>query len=693
MAKINTKKYDKYFSGQGSYYGGDNTLWGSSSFWLGKDFVKNLDTAKLDYMQLAGYKRAISNFVRIVTGKQDIAVHYSSGKQSYTDGKTVVISSKIDDKEFDSTVGLALHEGSHIALTDFKLSNAKLDLHSSHMIDLVASLAGPGTDLLTHAEISSQIKCIVNVIEDRRIDNFVYTTAPGYRGYYQTLYEKYFFSKEIDQALKENLKTDVCWDSYEFHIINLANPNRNLNALPRLKEIWDLISLPTIGRLTSTKEVIDLSIEVYKIIWSQIGNQIVANSVPQPQPSPDQQQSGGDNQGPSNEPQSGGDDNDDSMGGMDLNLDIPMTGTNTQESKSNSKPSTTAKFDKALQKAIQRQKDFMEGNIKKKSLLKKDADDINVISESNINYQDVQFEGQTVKCLVVKGLNRKILGLELVSNSVNIHREQLRRNDIKKDFVAAGIQLGKMLGKRLKTRDEEQSLKTTRMDSGRIDRRLVAELGFGNENVFSHIAHRTTTPAIIHITLDASGSMSGKLWFSAMKTAVAIAKAASMTQSLDCVISLRGTSAGANRNGHPLMWIVYDSRTDGFNVVQNYFRYLDANGSTPEGLCYDAVLKDIIQAAAGKDAFFINVSDGEPGFNGYHGDAAVLHTRNVINKITKSGIEVLSYFVSEHNPATYSRPSASQRRFRDMYGSKASFIDVNNLSLLSKTLNELFVAK
>ena len=689
MAKINTKKYDKYFSGQGSYYGGGSTLWGSSSFWLGKDFVKDLDTVKLDYMQLAGYKRAISNFVRIVTGKQDIAVHYSSGKQSYTDGKTVVISSKIDDKEFDSTVGLALHEGSHIALTDFKLTTQMLDITSNTMLDLMTNLVGKYPDYAVQAEIASQIKCIVNVIEDRRIDNFVYTTAPGYRGYYQSLYEKFFFSKEIDQALKENLKTDVCWDSYEFHIINLANPNRNLSALPRLKEIWDLISLPTIGRLKSTKEVIELSLEVYKIIWSQIGNQLVAGSVPQP--SHDQHHGGGDNQGPSNEVQSGGDDNDDSMGGMDLNLDIPMSGTNTKESNSSTKPTTSAKFDKALQKAIQRQKDFMEGNVKKKSLGKKEADDINVISESNINYQDVQYEGQTVKCLVVKGLNRKILGLELVGNAVNIYREQTRRNDITKDFVAAGIQLGKMLGKRLKTRDEEQSLKTTRMDSGRIDRRLVAELGFGNENVFSHTAHRTTTPSIIHITLDASGSMSGKLWFSAMKTAVAIAKAASMTQSLDCVISLRGTSNKANSYGsHPLMWVVYDSRVDGFNVVQNYFRYLDANGGTPEGLCYDAVLKDIVQSAAGKDAFFINVSDGEPGFDGYHGDAAVLHTRSVINKISKSGIEVLSYFVSERNDH---HSTSAARKFRSMYGSKASFIDVNNLSLLSKSLNDLFVVK
>ena len=72
-----------------------------------------------DLVALAGYKRAISNFVNIVTGRNDIPVTFNSGDDSYTDGKKVVISSNIKDKNFDSIVGLALHEGSHIKLSDF----------------------------------------------------------------------------------------------------------------------------------------------------------------------------------------------------------------------------------------------------------------------------------------------------------------------------------------------------------------------------------------------------------------------------------------------------------------------------------------------------------------------------------------------------------------------------------------------
>ena len=46
---------------------------------------------------------------------------------SYTDGKSVTIAGNIKPETFDQTVGLALHEGSHIAYTDFKTSYDAFD--------------------------------------------------------------------------------------------------------------------------------------------------------------------------------------------------------------------------------------------------------------------------------------------------------------------------------------------------------------------------------------------------------------------------------------------------------------------------------------------------------------------------------------------------------------------------------------
>ena len=100
-----------------------STFWDNQSDDTDVDSFLGLDTETKkgkDLVALAGYKRAISNFVNIVTG-DSIPVVFNSKDESYTDGKKVVIGSNIDDKKFDVAVGLALHEGSHIKLSDFNL--------------------------------------------------------------------------------------------------------------------------------------------------------------------------------------------------------------------------------------------------------------------------------------------------------------------------------------------------------------------------------------------------------------------------------------------------------------------------------------------------------------------------------------------------------------------------------------------
>ncbi len=81
-----------------------------SNFWVGKHF---LDTSKygkdlpnnIDVIELASCKRAVSNFVNIVTNK-DIKVKFETQGSSYTDGDTVTISSKLTDSDFDPIVVL-----------------------------------------------------------------------------------------------------------------------------------------------------------------------------------------------------------------------------------------------------------------------------------------------------------------------------------------------------------------------------------------------------------------------------------------------------------------------------------------------------------------------------------------------------------------------------------------------------------
>ena len=208
-----------------------------SSFWLDNGWDNNTSIFDedepvkkgVDLVALASYRRAISNFVSIVTGESDIKVTFQQNGDSYTDGKSVTISAKLDDKLFDSTVGLALHEGSHIKLSDFDFLK---QLGNNIPQEYVRRAEVFGWD---EFDVKNKIKDLLNYVEDRRIDYFVFSNSPGYKGYYHSMYDKYFHAKVIDKALQTDEYTSLDWDSYIFRIINLTNKNSNLDALPGLR--------------------------------------------------------------------------------------------------------------------------------------------------------------------------------------------------------------------------------------------------------------------------------------------------------------------------------------------------------------------------------------------------------------------------------------------------------------------------
>ena len=135
------------------------------------------------------------------------------------------------------------------------------------------------------------------------------------------------------------------------------------------------------------------------------------------------------------------------------------------------------------------------------------------------------------------------------------------------------------------------------------------------------------------------------------------------------------------------MLIAYDSRKDKFNKIQQLFKYLNPSGTTPEGLCFEAILDDITKNSNGVETYFINFSDGYPGFSNkdiyYSGGAAAKHTALQVKKMQKAGIKVLSYYIS-------SGYGDSMETFMQMYGKTSENVDVSNLIPLTKTLNKLF---
>ena len=676
-----------------------------SSFWMDSDWdTRNTSIfdddeevntkPKTDLVALAGYRRAISNFVTIVTGESDIKVTFNSNDDSYTDGKTVVIGSKLDDKLFDPSVGLALHEGSHIKLSDFNfLKNLENNIPAEYFER--AFKKGYGS----RYEVMSHIKNLLNYVEDRRIDNYVFSTSPGYKGYYHSMYDKYFYSKIVDKALTSTEYTDENMESYMFRIINLTNKNTNLNALNGLRKIWKELDIKNISYLNTTEEAFEVALKMYGVILDNLKDGI--------------EETDEDTGEVTTKPN---DDSDDSGESKELSdeefdrLKKAMESGDVKQGHSNgSEIELTPNQKRQLENAIKKQKKFMDGDIQKKRVTKKESKELKTIEESGMTYEtvgkDLGWDKKGVKCLVVRKLTKALIeesgeydsGLSVLSPH-KYSRYYYGSNSTDTGFVEDGIRLGTVLGRKLQVRGESRETKWTRLDSGKIDKRLISELGFGNERVFNTSFVESYSDAFLHISVDASGSMSGRKWDNTMTSVVAITKAASMIQNVDVVVSIRSTQnvggRGRSSNTVPLILIAYDSRVDKFNKVKNLFAHMKVSGTTPEGLTFEAIMDEIVPTTKDRDSYFLNFSDGMPMFStdgmSYYQSEALNHTKKMVNEMRTRGIKVLSYFIGDSDD--YGRED-TMRDFKIMYGKDAQFVDVTSVTSISKTMNKKFLEK
>ena len=704
--------------------GGTKTDSPFSSFWSDNDWNSRRtefidideDAPKkrgVDHIQLAQYRRAISNFVNIVTGRSDIPVKFQSRDSSYTDGKTVMIGSKIDEKNFDPVVGLALHEGSHIKLSNFDFLK-QLESSIPEEVYLDGEKVGFG-----RFDVRDHVKNLLNYVEDRRIDWYVYSSSPGYKGYYQSMYDKYFHSKIIDKGIKSNEYTDLDWDSYIFRILNLTNKTRRLDVLPGLNKIYDLIFKGgKVKTLTSTEDAFNVALDVYRII--------LENVVPLPQV---------------------GDEN--KMVNSDIDAEIAqalndLDTENYHRERNGLDPLTPEEYGipspdeadyqpeefdpsgnppasdvelsdaqkKQLQNALNKQRDFNNGDNKKVgTLTKKDSAMVQTMEDAGVDKvtagSDIETRGSYdynlgeytmmkngCEVIYVKKLTQSMIDNSLFPYLLRSGGYYFENSP---EWLTDGLSLGTKLGRKLQVRGESRDLKWNRLDAGRIDKRLIAELGFGNSRVFSQTFTESYSDAFLHISVDASGSMSGEKWKNTMTSVVAICKAVDMISNVDVQVSFRSTHAGSGRRGYssgdnPLVLVGYDSRVDKFQKVKKMFPHIYPGGTTPEGLCFEALLKDIVPSTNNRDSYFLNLSDGMPMFSNqnfnYYNDVALDHTKNQVNEFRKMGIKVLSYFVGDSYGG-----DGYMNDFKRMYGSDAEFINLKNVTQISKTMNKKFLEK
>jgi hypothetical protein len=481
-----------------------------SGFWLDKDatsigeafYGRSNTTVKA--LKLRKYQRAIANFVKILA-QRDVPVVFK-GTESYTNNEQVVLATDINDKNFDVSAGLALHEASHLKYTDFKVLKAYLgnvqwqdaDFHEKTMV-----------------------KQILNYVEDRRIDNLVFKSSPGYKAYYHKLYDHYFRTPEIANALKYHCKPD--WDHYMTQLLGMLHPKFNMNSLPGLRDIAAAIDINNIDRLKDTADALEVAKQVYAIMEANIKAAQMPQQDQEDESGEDTKQQAGEGE------QEAGDDSADGPAGSE-NSQNQQGGMDAGAEEDVDTQLTPAE-ERAMKEAIRQAQQLVDGQVEKKQGAHALTTKLKNIQDSPTDFTPVGEGRSGMDCIIHEAYKQAPALAEYVqiseigySDRTQQQRDRLSTlnnilpgtissyaSESQTKHVVEGIQLGTILGRKLLTRREERTLEQNRLRTGRIDAKRIAHAGYGIENIFNQIHVDKYKKANIHLTLDASGSM-GQLY-------------------------------------------------------------------------------------------------------------------------------------------------------------------------------------
>ena len=705
-----------------------------ADFWLDGPIKRRLDEdEEFSADEYIKAKESVAQFVRIMVS-ESIEVKFrdpeSDDDTAHTDGETVTIPGEIGTN-FDATVGTALHEASHIVRSDFGILEGLNDgdavpqdivdklrpkLKKSEIYEAYEQMFGKDDEGINAREQASRaLHSLWNAVEDRWIDNWAYNRRPGYWGYYVAVYNTHWHSDEVSEIfqyddrreevterlesgepLNQVLKAELdespesfhrfCvdalqrldggasesevrqeaidvfsitpdWDSYAFRIINITNSEWNPDALPGLREIWDTFDVHNIGRLDSSEESFEVACDILRIVLEHIEDIYV-------------------------HPKYGG---------------SSSQGSDAENQEEEETPEQGDMPD-GVEDIVEDQLDHMQGEPGEEIDAEK-LEDVRFFESPEVEEREVGENGSendsesrigpspsfddifdvSVSAMFVGSVSESFLQ----ENFEHLGPVSREKNDSTRVAVKEGIKMGKVLGNKLRVFDDKRNTKYTRRRKGKIDDNLLAEIGFSSRLFYTEEVEEYKS-GFLHISVDASGSMDrGDKFERAMKTAVALAQAASMIDNLRCQVSFRSTCNFSGKK--PLLILAYDSTRDSMRYVKNVFPYFEGSGTTPEGLAFETMREEILKASRDRRSYFVNLSDGMPYFTRsgsikYSGGSAHNHTKKEVELLRNAGISVLSYYIG-------SESKDNEDDFREMYGDDSEFINVENITDIRKTMN------
>lgn len=712
----------------------------------GTELLKN-ELSFIELHKLNELRKTVINFCSIILQGKSVDVRYA-GSQSFTDGNVIIISADIV-KNFDTVVGLAMHETSHIRWSNFKLietlSDSLKELAKEYITEIQKKHPTVIKDKTLFEKYSEALvkeitefgRGVQNWIEDRRIDNLALENFPGYLGYYSAFYEQCFRGKPHQEYIEKYNRTGDIFQDYMAYILLSMTPNFKLNALPNLSRIMKLLDVNVLSSAKQDKNI-DTTISVLRIILEEYMMQLGDGSDPNDEEKMKEHMenvsknaeckfsnpSANGNDGPprtftiSNNPGAGGSGEPiDFRPGIDKLVDEngkeidvnKMIGDELKKGRkliedmvdlvndSEKKPNNDGKAKDGMPSK--------DSSSKVKDKTKKTTSSNELYPREHLSVSDAErletwiksqadiFTSDMFDCALLPLIN--ISNLDDKTHPIhNILRISSKVEDGYHDEskqILDAYNLGKSLRPKLKFINMEGKVKITRKLEGKLDRRKLSEFFAGSTRLFYTEKESKGEDFHFHFAIDASGSMGGSKWLSARSVLMTIVSALHGINGISISADMRTNITGRGYSGSmPVTAIIYDSRfSKPHQLLEMLQRMTGTGGDNADGVSIDATRKFLDAVTKKKNKIFINISDGRPSHSSqgksYSGNSAIKHTGDAVQRLRKKGWAATGFYIDDSR----AYDSGYLNDFKKQYGEKSKIISYSDTMEIARTINTM----
>ena len=520
-------------------------------------------------------------------------------KTSCTDGKTVIVSTKVyDDNKIDNNVkldvflGTTIHEFSHILYTD--MAEIRKNRPNKFLFNLF------------------------NTIEDERIE---YNTTQNYPGYANFIGQaKYYY---FDLLYKKAEKQDDLMDVLQNILYIVRYPARvDTKVIYRHQVLFDKIKKVLCDFGNNSKEAYDKAEKIYKLLLDYFKF---------PPPPPEEQQEGDEEQDQSDSSE-GQSDSGEGQEGSDGSSDPQNSKQSSQKqdskdnegsdknSKTQSSPKSGSDEGSAGKKKQEPIKAYTQEEIKQAA--EKLAEQMRrlITSNTSLNSNEIKDEWDSKEiadeCKQIK-------------DDVFIVKQEDYERRYKADFDTVKQHINGLVNTFSKF-FVEQEYRLTGMRRGVLDTNKLAEAYQAVETVYSNKFKRTTPGLDVCVLIDESGSMSGTNIASARKCAILLNEV--FLRLKQCDFYVYGHTADNRHMGEVTINVYRDHWNRNRYALGNVESYSNNKDSVAIEETYKMVRKQ-----TSKPLLMFVISDGAPNAYGLRGQPAVEEVKKVVNRIESNG--------------------------------------------------------